>query len=72
MGNSSLESIKNQDKRFDLSLPFILLIIVGLFIFLTESRDGGFTPGGLYSGVSVHGMTLSQNLLNKEVGEGVF
>lgn len=66
MGNSSLESIKNQDKRFDLSLPFILLIIVGLFIFLTESRDGGFTPGGLYSGVSVHGMTLSQNLLNKE------
>ena len=66
MENSNIRFLKNLNEKLDTRLPLILLIIAGLCIFSTESRDGGFNPGGLYSGVSVHGMTLSQNLLNKQ------
>lgn len=47
-------------------LSFVLLFFVAISIFLTENHNGGFVPGGLYSGVSIHGMTLSRNLMNSE------
>ena len=54
------------NKQVNSWLPFILLTLVGICIFLTEKSDGGFVPGGFYSGVSVHGLTLSKNLMNSE------
>lgn len=53
-------------KNADQWLPFVLLTLIGLCIFFTEPRDGGFVPGGFYSSISVHGMVLSKNLLNND------
>lgn len=52
--------------KIDYWLPIILISLAGLLIFSTEKTEGGFIPGGLYSGVSVHGVTISKNLLNSE------
>jgi len=53
-----------QEKRIDRILPFVLLILAGVIIFATENFQGGFIPGGFYGGISIHGLTLSKNLMN--------
>lgn len=54
------------NKRLDTWLPYILIIFVGLCILFTEKHEAGFVPGGFYSGVSVHGVTLAKNILNSD------
>jgi hypothetical protein len=58
--------IPKANKRIDFWIPLIIFILIGICIFLTERRDGGFVPGGFYSGISVHGITLSKNLMDTE------
>ncbi len=60
----SHQAIKN--KQTDIRISFILLTLAGLCLFLTEGVNKGFSPGGLYSGVTVHGITLSKNLIHDE------
>jgi len=55
-----------ENNRSNFRITFIILSLVGIFIFLAEDRNAAFTPSGLYSGVSVHGITLSKNLLNND------
>ena len=59
-------SFRHINKRIGARLPFIILIFASMCILLTESYDDGFVPGGFYSGVSVHGITLAKNLLNSK------
>ncbi len=65
MSDNNLK-ILNRKKRIETWVPLIVLTVVGLLIFLTENRDGGFVPGGFYSNVSVHGITVSKNLTNSD------
>jgi len=63
---ASYFSSAKDNSRIDYFLPIILLVLAGTFILLTENHNAAFTPGGLYSGVSVHGMTLSKNLMHND------
>lgn len=62
--SKSYPALKN--KQTDIRISFILLTLAGLCLFLTEGSNKGFSPGGLYSGVTVHGITLSRNLIHDE------
>ncbi|RPI74281.1 MAG: hypothetical protein EHM47_04055 [Ignavibacteriales bacterium] len=53
-------------KKLDNWLPFILLTLVGICIFLTERQDGGAIQGSLFANTSAHGVTLSKNLMDGE------
>lgn len=55
-----------KSKKTDIRISFILLTLAGLCLFITEGVNKGFSPGGLYSGVTVHGITLSKNLIHDE------
>ena len=54
----------NQTDQIQKWLPIILLLFAGSTIFLTEPMDGGSIEGGISSGISAHGMTLSKNLID--------
>ncbi|MGO9481948.1 MAG: hypothetical protein ACLP05_09235 [Candidatus Kryptoniota bacterium] len=66
MVEPTTEGTQDTNKRVDFWLPLILLSLVGICIFLTESYDREFADGGLYSGVSAHGLALSKNLLKSD------
>lgn len=57
--------VKRQTNRqSEVWLPFVLLILVGVCMFLTESHEGVFVGGGLYGGNSFHGLALSNSLMS--------
>ncbi|MGO9481949.1 MAG: hypothetical protein ACLP05_09240 [Candidatus Kryptoniota bacterium] len=66
MDDNNTEAARQRAKQLDFWLPLILLSLVGLCIFLTENRDGGFVRSGIYTDMSVHGLALSKNLMNSE------
>jgi len=63
----SEQDVLNTKKKHRINdwFPYLLLTLVGILIFVTESNRG-FVPGGLHSGVSIHGLALSKNLTNSE------
>lgn len=63
MTENAAETTPQENKRSDVWLPFVLLMLVGVCMFLTKSRHGAFVAGGLYAGNSFHGLALSNSLM---------